>query len=273
MAVYTASGSRRAMRRTDRMWRGLIVDLRCPQQIMEMSPAAALGTGPTGAFDDCGAMMSWIAEQNGRRRLYYIGWNTRSTVPFHVSIGLAEAAPDGTWLRRPGPVLERSVADPWFCSNPCVLPEAGGWRMWYLSGLGWEDVNGRLSPSYHICDARSVDGIDWHERGRVALALEGEEFAMARPSVLRDGSGYLMWFSERTRDRPYRLGAARSEDGLVWRRAPQLADLPPASEGWDSDMGGLSARVRTRRRALDALLRQRLWAHGFRSRHLGMTRT
>ena len=59
---------------------------------------------------------------------------------------------------------------------------------------------------------------------------------MARPSVLRDGRGYLMWFSERTRRRPYRLGAARSEDGLVWRRAPQLADLLPAAAGWDSDM-------------------------------------
>ena len=225
---------RDAQNRSHIAW--LVLDLRRPESILEMSPAAALGTGPVGAFDDCGAMMSWLTLHDGRRRLYYIGWNTRGTVPFHVSIGVAEAAPDGAWLRRPGPVLERSVDDPWFCSNPCVLPEAGGWRMWYLSGLGWEDIEGRPSPSYHICDARSVDGVHWYERGRIAVPLEGEEFAIARPSVLRDGAGYAMWFSVRTRERPYRLGAARSEDGVHWRRAPSAADLPPAAAGWDSEM-------------------------------------
>jgi hypothetical protein len=157
---------RDAQNRSHIAW--LVLDLHHPERILEMSPAAALGTGPVGAFDDCGAMMSWLTLHEGRRRIYYIGWNTRGTVPFHVSIGVADAAPDGAWLRRPGPVLERSVDDPWFCSNPCVLPEAGGWRMWYLSGLGWEDIDGRPSPSYHICDARSVDGVHWHERGRIA---------------------------------------------------------------------------------------------------------
>jgi hypothetical protein len=225
---------RDAQNRSHIAW--LVLDLHHPESILEMSPAAALGTGPVGAFDDCGSMMSWLTQHDGRRRLYYIGWNTRGTVPFHVSIGVAEAAPDGAWLRRPGPVFERSVDDPWFCSNPCVLPEAGGWRMWYLSGLGWEDIDGRPSPSYHICDARSVDGVHWHERGRIAVPLEGEEFAIARPCVLRDGTGYTMWFSVRTRERPYRLGAARSEDGVNWRRSPSLADLPPAAAGWDSEM-------------------------------------
>jgi hypothetical protein len=211
----------------------LVLDLEHPQRVLEMSAEAALGVGPAGAFDDCGAMMSWLA---GRRRLYYIGWNTRGSVPFHVSIGVAEAQPDGRWLRRAGPVLERSADDPWFCSNPCVLEEDGGWRMWYLSGLGWEEIEGRLSPSYRICDARSADGVHWHERGRVAVALQGDEFALARPSVLREGAGYLMWFCERTRQRPYRLAAACSEDGLHWRRETAWADLTPAAEGWDSEM-------------------------------------
>jgi hypothetical protein len=225
---------RDAQNRSHIAW--LILDLQRPQQILDMAPAAALGVGPVGAFDDCGAMMSWLNLQGGRRRMYYIGWNTRGTVPFHVSIGMAEADANGTWARCAGPVLDRSPADPWFCSNPCVLTDAGGWRMWYLSGLGWEDVDGRLSPSYHICDARSADGVSWQARGRVAVPLEGDEFAIARPSVLRDAGGHLMWFSVRTRQRPYRLGAARSEDGLNWRREPQLADLSPAAAGWDSEM-------------------------------------
>jgi hypothetical protein len=224
---------RDAQNRSHIAW--LVLDLERPDEILQTSPAAALGLGPTGAFDDCGVMMSWLTARS-RRRIYYVGWNTRGTVPFHVSIGLAEEGPDGTWLRHAGPVLERSASDPWFCSNPCVLPEADGWRMWYLSGLGGEEIDGRLSASYHICDARSADGVQWVERGRVVLPLEGNVFAIARPSVLRGPTGYTMWFCERTRQRAYRLGAACSDDGLTWRREPMWAELPPAKEGWDSEM-------------------------------------
>ena len=214
----------------------LVIDLARPQHILDIAATPSLGNGPFGAFDDCGAMMSWLTEHQGLRRIYYIGWNTRSTVPFHVSIGAAEQMPDGAWLRRPGPLLDRGLDDPWFCSNPCVLIEAGEWRMWYLGGLGWEHVDGRPSPSYRICDARSNDGLRWTERGRVAVPLEGDEFAIARPSVLRTDADYLMWFSVRTRHRPYRLGAARSHDGQMWERAPELADLSPSADGWDSEM-------------------------------------
>jgi hypothetical protein len=213
----------------------LVVDLQHPQHILDMAPAPVLGCGPAGSFDDCGAMMSWLAQSGAQRRLYYIGWNTRGTVPFHVAIGAAEPAADG-WHRWPAPLLDRGLDDPWFCSNPCVLPEANGWRMWYLGGLGWEVVGGRLSPSYHICHARSADGLRWSERGRAVVPLEGDEYAIARPSVLRLSDHWLMWFCARSRVRPYRLSAARSVDGLSWQRAPDLADLPPADQGWDHEM-------------------------------------
>jgi hypothetical protein len=108
--------------------------------------------------------------------------------------------------------------------------------MWYLGGLGWSDNNGQLSASYHICHARSADGLLWKDRGRVTLPLEGDEFAIARPCVLRTDDGWLMWFSARTRHRPYRLGAAASEDGLSWQRRPDLAGFEPATSGWDSEM-------------------------------------
>ena len=119
----------------------LVLDLERPNQVLAMAAAPVLGCGPADAHDDCGAMMSWLAGQ----RLYYIGWSTRGTVPFHVSIGAAEGA--GEWQRLSGPVMDRTLDDPWFCSNPCVLADAAGWRMWYLSGLGWEELGGRWSPS------------------------------------------------------------------------------------------------------------------------------
>ena len=205
----------------------LVTDLARPAHVLAMASEPTLGCGPPGAYDDCGAMMSWLAGD----RLYYIGWSTRSTVPFHVCIGVAQAG-----RRLPGPVMDRTPSDPWFCSNPCVLPDGVGWRMWYLSGLGWEQVGGRWSPSYHICHAQSADGLHWQGRGSVAIPLQADEFALARPSVLQTPQGWLMWFCARTRHQPYRLAAARSQDGLTWQRAPDLAVLAPAPAGWDSEM-------------------------------------
>jgi len=210
----------------------LVLDLARPNRILDSAPAPVLGCGPVGSFDDCGAMMSWLTAG----RLYYSGWNLRGTVPFHVSIGAAEQTGDGGWRRIPGPVMDRGLDDPLFCSNPCVLRDGEVWHMWYIGALGWEQIGGRWSASYQVCHAHSTDGVHWEGRGAVAVALEGDEFAIARPSVLRTGDEWLMWFSVRTRSHSYRLGAARSTDGLHWRRAPELADLQPAASAWDSEM-------------------------------------
>jgi hypothetical protein len=213
----------------------LVIDLTRPSDILARSSAPILACGELGSFDDCGAMMSWIASGVQGRLLYYIGWNKRETVPFHVSIGVAQET-EGRWIKRSGPILDRNSDDPWFCSNPCVIQDRAGWRMWYLSGLGWERLDRGLSASYHIAHARSEDGMTWTDRGRTAVPLTNDEFAIARPSILREGDDWLLWFCTRTRHRPYRLGAARSEDGLNWERAPDLANLHPASNGWDSEM-------------------------------------
>lgn len=216
----------------------VVVDLERPQQILDLASAPALGPGPLGQFDDGGAMMSWLLEWQGHRLLYYVGWSLRGSVPYHVAIGLAQAGQTALWQRHPGPVLERGPDDPWFCSNPCILPDATGegLRAWYLGGLGWEETPRGLSPSYHVCHARSADGMRWTERGCVVLPLEGDDFAIARPCVVRGAEGYAMWYCVRTRERAYRLGAAVSADGLRWERRPELAELLPAETGWDSEM-------------------------------------
>jgi hypothetical protein len=183
-------------------------------------------------------MMSWLVHRDAQCLLYYIGWNTRGTVPFHVSIGLAEA-PIGTNLssfrRLSGPILDRTLSDPLFCSNPCVLTEATHLRMWYFSGLAWNRIRGRHSASYHICHAWSADGVNWTDRGRVVLPLEGDEYAIARPSVLRESSNYRMWFCARTMQKSYRIGSARSADGFSWER-DVAGQLGPSESGWDAEM-------------------------------------
>ena len=58
--------------------------------------------------------------------------------------------------------------------------------------------------------------------------------AFSRPSVLRGGEGYEMWFS--VRGDAYRLGYARSPDGLTWQRQDGAAGLAPSVAGWDAEM-------------------------------------
>src|SRR4051812_20942620 len=67
----------------------IVVDIGDPQKLIDISSRPVLSPGELGAFDDSGAMASWIARQGDTRYLYYIGWNLGITVPFRNSIGLA----------------------------------------------------------------------------------------------------------------------------------------------------------------------------------------
>src|SRR4051812_17807188 len=46
-----------------------------PSRVIKVSEQPVLGPGVMGAFDDCGAMPSWITVVGNRLYLYYIGWN------------------------------------------------------------------------------------------------------------------------------------------------------------------------------------------------------
>lgn len=230
--------SRDAENRSHVGW--LEIDITRPDRIARLSDAPVLAPGVAGRFDDCGAMMSWMTRHDDKRYFYYVGWNRRQNVPFHVSIGLAIGLANNeppTLTGLAGPIMERNLTDPYFCSNPCVLVEGERWRMWYLSGLGWATLRSGQSASYEIRCADSTDGISWTRTGRAAVGLEREdEFAIARPSVLHDEAGYRMWYCVRTKNRPYRLDTARSADGVIWERAFSDGGLLPAPDGWDSEM-------------------------------------
>lgn len=216
----------------------LVIDIADPTKVLDLAEQPILGPGTIGGFDDCGAMMSWLTEHSGKRTLYYIGWNVRKPIPFHVSIGAAAGQTDDPlrFEHPEGPILDRRPADPIFCSNPCVLADGDRLRMWYLTGLGWEQRGEAYSASYQVAYAESIDGISWNPSERPAVPIEGNEFAIARPSVLRTRDGWRMWFCHRGRDYDYRLGAAVSEDGLSWRRDPGSSQLEPGVHDWASGM-------------------------------------
>jgi hypothetical protein len=213
------------------------VDVTTPNDVLRISDAPVLGLGELGCFDDAGVTSSWIVNHRGRKYLYYSGWTRAVSIPFYFFIGLAISEDEGRSFRRISlaPILERNAVDPYLTGSPCVRIEGGTWRMWYVSGTGWAPAPGNPTHRYHIKYAESKDGIRWNRRGLVCIDYAtADEYAIARPTVIKDGRTYRMWFC--CRGDAYRLGYAESSDGIRWKRDDTLAGLARSPAGWDSEM-------------------------------------
>lgn len=217
-----------------------------PQRVEYVHDRPVLDLGELGCFDDAGVMPFSIVNVDGAKFLYYAGWNTSTTVPYRVSIGLAVSEDGGRTFRRVrrGPILDRTLDEPHFCSAPFVVRDGREWRMWYLSCLGWRPIGGRPEPQYHVKVARSHDGLHWQRDGLVAIDLAHAEEAITRPWVLPGENRWRMWYCHRSLDgyrtdrkSSYRIGYAESTDnGVTWVRQDQSGGLGPAADGWDSEM-------------------------------------
>lgn len=213
-----------------------VIDITSPNQILELSSNPVLTPGGLGEFDDSGAMATWLAFHQGKKFLYYIGWNLGVTVPFRNSIGLSiNTQGDGFTRYSNGPIVDRTVHEPHFCASCCVLPGEDFWRMWYLSCTGWRMRDGKPEHKYHIKYAESHDGINWQREGLVTIDFaDDQEFAISRPSVIRDNDLFRMWYS--FRGQSYRIGYAESADGRQWKRLDTQVGIDVSTTGWDSEM-------------------------------------
>ena len=223
-------------------------DPACDMRLRHVATEPILELGPPGAFDSAGMGPSAALFVGGRVFLYYIGISLRQDVPHQLAIGLAISDDGGTSFRlaAPGPVLSTGPFDPFFASTPHVAYQDGAFRMHYMSGVVWDRYGDRFDPRYLIKLARSTDGISWVTENRVAVGFaDGAETALARPWVISRNDGYHMWFCRRgprggepVDEHPYRLGYARSADGLTWRREDDLLqfETPPRPGEWDAAM-------------------------------------
>jgi hypothetical protein len=218
-----------------------------PSKVLYQHDRPVLGLGKLGTFDDSGAMPSCIVNRDGKKFLYYIGWNKGVTVPYRNSIGLAVSHDGGLSFGRvsEGPVLDRTPTDPYFTASPFVLydEEEQKWKLWYASSTGWTLMNGHPEPSYQIKYAESADGISWTRNDTVCLNYTFEGEANARPCVLKENGKYRMWYCFRgsvdyrtDKAQSYRLGYAESRDGRNWQRMDDKVGIDRSDDGWDSIM-------------------------------------
>lgn len=204
----------------------------------ESSPA--LTSGLQGNFDDSGVMTACFLRIDNSLMLYYTGWELRKTTPFSFSIGGACWTGDNSLLRvSAAPLLGRHKNAPLFQAAPSIMRVKEGFRMWFVTGIGWErDTGGSMHYITNVCHARSKDGVSWDPEPELLLAALPHEYAFGRPCVTKTGENYEMWYCHRgTADCPtYRMGYAISSDGLKWIRRDDEAGICPSKTGWDSEM-------------------------------------
>lgn len=212
-----------------------------PENVLYVHNRPVLSLGRSGTFDDSGIMPSCIVSQESKKYLYYIGWSQRVTVPYHLAIGLATSEDGGQNFRKisEGPILDRSLDEPFFNTAPCVLQDEGRWRMWYVSCTEWE--NGE--PRYNIKYAESLEGISWRKTNHICIDYDERSGAIGRPCVYKESGIYKMFYSYRgvrdyrtDRTHSYRLGYAESNDGLTWTRRDDEVGIERSETGWDSEM-------------------------------------
>jgi hypothetical protein len=215
-----------------------------PEEIYSFCKEPILDFGPQGSFDDNGILSSSIVVDGNKRYLYYVGWNPRVNISYHLSIGLAVSVGDGPFIKHSnGPIMDRSVTEPFFNTAPFVLKEGAEWKMWYVSCTGWKMINNYPEPLYNIKFATSTDGINWVRNAVVAIETDNFAEAIGKPFVFRENGIYKMVYSYRNsvnyRTDPaksYRLGYAESNDGIRWIRKDDQVGIGFSVEGWDSVM-------------------------------------
>ncbi len=223
----------------------LETDPRTPENVKYVHDGPILSLGDRGTFDDNGMMPSWILNKDGKKYLYYIGWNPQQTVSYRLSIGLAISEDGGKSFQKfsKGPLLDRDMHEPFFNTAPCVLEVNGEYWLWYVSCTKWEMIKGWPEPFYDIKCAKSTDGIHWERQGVTCIGYDDFTQAIGKPCVFVENGVFKMMYSYRNAtdyrtdpSKSYRLGYAESSDGKDWVRKDNEVGIVFSEAGWDSIM-------------------------------------
>ena len=147
-------------------------------------------------------------------------------------------------------ILDRTHDEMFFRTAPFVFHDRGRWRMWYIGGGAWIDVEGKQKPTYELRYLESSDGLAW--RGVPVTVMKPrlpQEIGFGRPYIVVDNGRYHMWYSVRSR-KNYAIGYATSADGLSWTRDDSAAGIGLGEAGWDSQSISYAAVVRSQRKWL-----------------------
>lgn len=212
-----------------------------PRHVVAESAEPVLDVGRAGAFDDNGVFQTSVIQlPDGRLYMYYVGFELCHHIRYRLLTGLAVSDDNGETFHRvqSTPILERSPGEEHVRGGAWVIHASERFHMWYVAGGSWETINGKSMPIYDIRYVESADGREWPELGRTVLPINHlQEHGFGRPVVrIEDSGDFRMFYSVRRRyPVNYRMGYARSQDGLEWRREDDEIGIDVSDTGWDSE--------------------------------------
>jgi len=194
--------------------------------------------GPEGSFFADGVSIGCCYGVKGVRYMLFMGWQIPKNEHWRGDIGRLLVTPELTLeLDTMEPFIGCDPIDPISLSYPWVRARSsGGFDMWYGSTLAWDSGNGEmLHVIQHAC---SDDGQKWERTGLSVPYELGLAQAFSKPAVAQNQDGTLeMWFSYRSGSGDkYRIGYAKSNDGLSWILELDKAGIMVSDSGWDSEM-------------------------------------
>lgn len=217
------------------------VDARNPLRILRIAESPLLEVGAPNNFDEHGLVTCSVTRgPDGRLFLYYAGFERCQTIRYRLLTGVAVSDDNGETFHRvrETPALERSDDELYFRGGPFVIFDSGVFKMWYVAGSAWEDIDGKQMPVYELRYIESPNGIDWGPKGETVLPITGpDEHGFGRPWVTQnaDGSSSLFYSVRRRSLRAYRMGYATSADGRQWDRKDEELGLDVTPGSFDSD--------------------------------------
>lgn len=214
------------------------VDINDMKKIRNISNKPVLDLGNIGTFDDSGVNPSCILPVNGKKYLYYYGWQRCERVPYMLFAGLA-ISEDGDNFKKVSkiPVLDRTKEEPYLRSATSIIFDENIFKCWYVSAVDWIFVKDKRYPKYVIKYAYSLDGVKWESDNFTCIDYKNQyEYGFGRPWVIKEKDIYKMWYSIRSINEPYKLGFAISKNGLDWQRLDEEVGIEKSKSGWDSEM-------------------------------------
>ncbi len=198
--------------------------------------AAAAPQAPTAGsdWDGLGVSVPTVISTTGKYRMWYQGRGL-TFYGYGSKLGYATSQDGTTWQKYVNnPVLGPGDPGEWdeaYRGQVTVLKDSGMYKMWYSGG--------GFSAPWQTGYATSVDGLDWEiYAGNPVLAAgppgSWDETEADGPTVLKDGTGYKMWYYGCNADYTVcSIGHATSPDGIAWTKYAGNPVLESTPGEWD----------------------------------------
>lgn len=217
-------------------------------KIKDFSKKPIIDIGQDGTFDENGSLTCSVTKSpSGNLYFYYAGFELGTKIRYRLLTGLAITDKNLNSIKKfETPVLERTPEELFFRCGPfCIYDKMDHiYKMWYVAGSDWTEIDGKQMPVYEIKYLESNDGINWPDKGQLCIKIEKDtEHGFGRPYVIRHQGMYKMFYSIRMKHLGYRLGYAESNNGIDWCRKDKLMNLDVSRDGWDSEMIAYSSVI------------------------------